>query len=222
MEKIIKPFVELVFGDHTVDFTKDTLQLGIDSFVDEPLKRVPFASFIINSAKLCYNVHDRNLLNQAFTFVKEFYGEAIEPEKLQKYKDSIEEDSKKAEEELGRVLIILNRTIDFEKTIILAKLYRAYINEKIEWDEFVELSEVNERLFVNDISIVLEIYKNGISVDKGKIDNLARIVLTGLLKNDGRFDSDSNVNDVIVSDQIDAVKLTALGNKFCSLIQKNV
>lgn len=100
----------------------------------------------------------RNLLRQTLIFIQEFNKGIISSEKLKEYRFSIEEDSKKAEKEFGRVLIILNRIIDYEKTIILAKLYLSYINEKISWHDFIELSEVGERLFVNDISILFKIY----------------------------------------------------------------
>lgn len=219
MEKMIEPFIELVFDEPTIDFSKDMIQFGIDSLIDGPLKGLPFASFIINSGKFFYNVHDRNLLNQTFKFIQEFNKGTIEPEKLEKYKNSIKENSQKAEKELGRLLIILDRTIDFEKTTNLAKLYKAYVNEIINWNSFIELSEVNERLFINDISVISEIYANGMKVDKERIHNFLRLVSLGLLKNDSRFDSDNCGDSLIASEPVDAVELTILGEQFCNLIQ---
>ncbi|ALB46236.1 hypothetical protein [Clostridium beijerinckii] len=220
MEKIIKPFEKSLFDDSLVDIGTDMIEVGIDSLLEDGLlKDVPIVGTVFKTGKLIYNLYDRNLLRQTLIFIQEFNKGIISYEKLKEYRSSIEDDHKKAEKELGRVLIILNRTIDFEKTIILARLYLAYINEKITWDDFIELSEVNERLFVNDISILSKIYINGMNVDKGKIHNFLRLVSVGLLKSDSRFDSSNCGNSIISSEPIDAVELTLLGDKFCSLIK---
>lgn len=220
MEEIIKPFEKSLFDDSLIDVGTDMIEIGIDSILqDDILKDIPIAGNVFKTGKFIYNLHDRSLLRQTLIFIQEFNKGTIETEKLKKYRSSIEKDSKKAEKELGRVLIILNKIIDHEKTIILAKLYRAYINEIIDWKVFCELSEVNERLFVNDIFILLEIYENGMNVDKEKIHNFSRLVSIGLLRNDSRFDSDNCGASVIASDPIDAVELTLLGEKFCDLIK---
>lgn len=68
-----------------------------------------------------------------------------------------------AEEELGRVIVLLNSNIDLKKSEILAKFYRAYVCEKIDWLMFCELSDATSTLFVSDLEILYDVYKEKIS-----------------------------------------------------------
>lgn len=76
---------------------------------------------------------------------------------MQKYKEKLNANLKFAEEELGRVMIILNGNVDLKKSEILGRLFRAYVEEQIDWDKFCELSEVISRIFISDIALLYDI-----------------------------------------------------------------
>ncbi len=59
--------------------------------------------------------------------------------------------SKKLENELGRILIILNEIKNEEKSKLLTKFYLAYVNEQITWERFCEFADVIENIFVSDL-----------------------------------------------------------------------
>ena len=150
MNEIIDPFKESLFNDKFKGILGDTIEIGIDSILtDDSLREIPIVNTIIGTFKFGQNIHDRNLLKQTMIFIQEFNNNSNN-EKVQKYiskyKKNITNNPKKAEIELGRVMIILNRNIDDIKSSILAKLYLSYIENKIDWSKFCDLSEVNERL----------------------------------------------------------------------------
>ena len=154
MDKLTNDFEKSLFND-SIDIIEDYTEIVIDSFVEEGiLKEIPIVKSIVSVLKIGKNVHERNLLRQALTFIKEFNSGNISKDKLVEYKSTIENNPKKCEEELGRVLILLNNYIDTEKSIMLARLYRAYINKIINWNEFCEFSEIINRLFIQDIQIL--------------------------------------------------------------------
>ena len=62
-----------------------------------------------------------------------------------------------SEKELGRVVLILNNIIDVSKSKMLARLYKAYINKKLTWEEFREYSEIVNRIFLEDIELLRKI-----------------------------------------------------------------
>ena len=131
MDKIIPSFASSLF-DGSKDSIGDITELGIDSLLDDGVfKDLPIVSMLVGVKNTYQNIHDRNLLKQTLTFIKQFNSGSINQEKLNKYRDMLNTDSKKAEKELGRVLIILNSTIDMEKSQMLANLYKSYINELI-------------------------------------------------------------------------------------------
>ncbi len=117
-------------------------------------------NLVIGLGKVGQNIHDRDLLKQTSNFIKAFNKNQINYEKLEKYKRKIEERPKYAEEKLGRVLIILNNTVEVKKSQLLAKVFKAYVEETLNWEEFCEISEVITRLFISDLVLLNKIYKS--------------------------------------------------------------
>lgn len=160
MDKIIPAFETTLFDSTLSDACVDMAELGIDSLLDDGLfKSVPIVSVLVGIGKTAQNLHDRNLLKQTVKFINTFNEKKIPTEKLEKHKDKLKNNPKFAEEELGRVLITLNSNVEIKKSEILAKFYRAYVNEQISWDVFCELSEVTSRMFVSDIKLLFAVYE---------------------------------------------------------------
>ena len=182
MENLAKDFEKSLFND-SIDIIWDYMEINIDSLIEEGiLKDVPIVKSIVSVLKIGKNIHDRNLLKQTLIFIKEFNGGNVSTENLQAYKYRIENDPKKCEEELGRILVLLNNYVDTEKSVMLARLYRAYINKIINWDEFCEYSEIINRIFIQDLKILRNVYKGLIVDDNGENKyRIERLYSTGLL-----------------------------------------
>lgn len=217
MDKLTNDFEKSLFND-SVDIIGDYMEIGIDSFIEEGiLKEIPFVKSIVSMLKIGKNIHDRNLLKQTLTFIKEFNSGNISKDKLVAYKSSIENNPKKCEEELGRILILLNNYVDREKSIMLARLYKSYVMQEINWHEFCEFSEIINRLFIQDIQILKGIKDKNIDImnnreDEFRIERLYSLGLIGLsfnsvtygdLKN-GHINSGRNIGP--------------LGRKLCEII----
>ena len=225
MNEIIDPFKESLFNDKFKGILGDTIEIGIDSILtDDSLREIPIVNTIIGTFKFGQNIHDRNLLKQTMIFIQEFNNNSNN-EKVQKYiskyKKNITNNPKKAEIELGRVMIILNRNIDDIKSSILAKLYLSYIENKIDWSKFCDLSEVNEKMFTLDIETLKDIYLNNTDFDKDKLHNYQRLVSNGLMKNDSKFDSETSSYGIVVTENSKEclkMELTLLGKQFARII----
>ena len=212
MDKIIPSFSSSLF-DGSKDSIGDIVEIGIDSLLDDGLfKDIPIVNMLVGVKNTYQNIHDRNLLKQTLAFIKQFNSGTIDQNKLIKYKELINSDSKKAEKELGRVLIILNSTVDMEKSQMLANLYKAYINEKINWNQFCEFSEIIKMLFLNDSNIIKLIYNHQVTDTSGieiyPIDRLSSLGIVNtamksiMISNSANSRSDKYVN------------LTSIGEKF--------
>lgn len=212
MDKIIPSFASSLF-DGSKDSIGDITELGIDSLLDDSVfKDLPIVSMLVGVKNTYQNIHDRNLLKQTLTFIKQFNSGSINQEKLNKYRDMLNTDSKKAEKELGRVLIILNSTIDMEKSQMLANLYKSYINEKINWNQFCEFAEIIKMLFLNDFNIIDLIYKHQITDTSGieiyPIDRLTSLGIVNTVMKTIMISSNTSSK----SDKY--VNLTTIGQKF--------
>ena len=183
MDKVVPAFETTLFDSTLSGACVNMAELGIDSLLDEGLfKSVPIVSVLIGVGKTAQNIHDRNLLKQTVKFINTFNEKLIAPKKLQKYKDHLRSDPKYAEEELGRVLILLNSNIEIKKSELLARFYRAFVEEKINWALFCELSDITSRMFVSDIQLLLSVYNKKVTDTSQCVGYQAdRLIALGLL-----------------------------------------
>ena len=201
MDKIVPSFQKSLF-DGSKDFIEDIVEVGIDSVLGEGLlKEIPIVGFLIGTKNVVQNLQDRNLLNQTLQFIKEFNSGSIDTRKLSKYKEDISQDNGKAEKELGRVLLILNRILDSKKSKILANFYRNYVNGRISWEVFCELSSVLEMLFISDIKILEDIASNELTDNEDiELYPIDRLNALGLIrKNITVWEESMDLNVLVLS-----------------------
>ena len=214
MDKLTNDFEKSLFND-SIDIIEDYTEIGIDSFIEEGiLKEIPFVRSIVSMLKIGKNIHDRNLLRQTLTFINEFNSGNISKGKLIAYKSTIENNPQKCEEELGRVLILLNSYVDREKSIMLARLYKSYVMQEINWHEFCEFSEIINRLFIEDLRILKYLQEQKkIKGSQGDDFRLERLYSLGIVGN-SYFADFNNLKDNFIEGRV----LNSIGKKFCNII----
>lgn len=170
MNEIIPEFNDSLIINST-DIIGDYLELGIDSILEnEILKEIPIFKSLLSLGKISKNIRERNCLKNLAVFINELNSGNIDAEKLRLHQEELKRNSKKAEKELGRLLIILDQTIDNIKASILGKLYKAYINQVVDWDMFIEFSEITNRLYINDLKILALIYNGNMNDTSNRAD----------------------------------------------------
>lgn len=182
--------------ENSIDVAIDFAEIGLDNLLSditdsEILQEIPIIKTIYSVYKVGLAIQEKHLLKKTLVFIKEFNSKQIKPKKLEKYKKKINEQPHYVEEELGRVLILLNKILDDSKAVILAKLYRNFIEEEIDWKQFCELTDITERIFLSDIKVLLHGYKHK-GVDLGDFPNyhLDRLISIGLFENHNRLGGD--------------------------------
>lgn len=208
----IPAFKESLFEHPIADIASDVAEFGIDTVLtDGPLKELPIFSLILGAAKAIRSVSERNLLKNTATFIREMQSEEISPEKLLSYKEKIE-DERFAEQELGRVLILLDCYIDSVKSKMLAVLYRRYIEQEYNWEKFCELSDILERLFIEDLPYLKSTASSPTESMVYHITsipyNLKRLESIGLVSIDNYY---KRFGDVLFQEENVCVSLTATG-----------
>ena len=140
MKNIIPSFKDSLFSKNT------------DILTDFPIIKT-----IASVLKGAYNIYDRNLLKNTLVFIQELNSGTIDEEKYIAYKTTLEHNPNKCEKELGRVILVLNNIIDVSKSKMLSRLFKAYINKVLTWEEFCEYSEIVNRIFLEDIALLKKI-----------------------------------------------------------------
>lgn len=157
MEKLIPAFEQSVFKGSFTNSIIDIAEIGIDSILEEGLlKNLPIINTLLGTTRTFKNIYERNMLKNTALFLNELNSSNISELRLQEYKDRIH-DEKVKEQELGRVLILLNQYVDNIKSLFLGKLFFKYVNQEYTWDKFCELSDILGRLFLSDLSWLTEI-----------------------------------------------------------------
>lgn len=201
------------------DLLKEYIEVGIDTIIEEGLlKDIPIVNTICSLMKFGSSIKERNLLKQTLIFINEFNQYNIHSDKIEQYRQRLQNNPKLLEEELGRVLILLDRQIDTIKSGFLARFFAAYIDGEIDWDKFCELHDILERLFISDINNLVLVYQNnGIDHNQEIIYRHDRLLSIGLLKNENRVGS----NMFISGDDNKLEKLMVLseiGKIFCDIV----
>lgn len=203
------------------DSLTDIAELSLDAVLqDSVLKDIPVLGTIASLCKTGVNLRERNLIRQTAIFITSFNNRSIEQDKLDRYRESLEENPKKAEKELGRVILLLDRMLEEKQSEILGAFYNSYVKGALSWDQFVELTEVNERMFLADYtelrSIGLKSITQSEDVSDTRMYHVQRLESLGLvIENRYRLHSG---NILSYPDTDDRFVLTSLGMTFYNLM----
>ena len=204
--------------DATLELSMDIAEIGVDElFENEIIREIPFVKTVYSVYKIGTAIEERHLIKKTLLFIKQFNAKTINKKKLKKYRERLENYPEYAEEELGRVLILLNKTIDNKKAVILANLYRSYVEEEIQWDQFCELSDITDRIVLSDVKILFYAYQNkGVNLYDFDNYHLDRLISLGVLENKQRIGANLILNGNPDEEKdLKDVSITNLGIIFC-------
>ncbi|MBQ9313691.1 MAG: hypothetical protein IJ220_01630 [Clostridia bacterium] len=218
MNELINDLKNSIFNNSS-DLIADYLEIGVDTQItNEIIKEVPIVKTLLAMFKIGKNIYDWNLLKNTEEFVQEFNRGEVDKEKIDKYKNELEKNSQKCEKEFGRVLLLLNKFIDKEKAFMLSRLFKAYVEEKINWKEFCEYSEIVDRLFINDLELLKKIKNQDVDIMKSREDvfRVERLYSLGLI---GICWTKELTWQDVGEGHINSIRtINPLGEKFCDIV----
>ncbi len=150
---LIPSFRESIFRP-MADPMMDIGEVFLDTvFEDGILKDIPIIGTIAGITKATVAIRERQLAKNTYAFIKGIREKTISQEKLEEYRHKLD-DPKVADKELGYVLLLLDREIHTEKSVILGHMYAAMVDQSISWEQFQELSEALDRMFMADFPVL--------------------------------------------------------------------
>lgn len=213
MEKLLPAFKDSLFMNFSepgVDWLEDTLDSLINN---EAVESIPILKTLIGFCKTGAAIHERNLMRQTIAFLLGLKNGSLTEEQIAAYRKKVFKNQKRALQELERILIVLNQQIDVQHSQILGLFYRAYVDQKIDWNTFCELDEINRRMFTNDYDVLFNFEMleetEMQQADHYRVDRLASL---GLLQ--GKKSSQT-LSDVFNGTK--TYELSYIGNCFISI-----
>lgn len=151
---IIPAFRDSIFQDSS-DVLKEYSEIAIDTILGQnAFANIPIVSTVVAICKTGLNIKEQNYLRQTLAFIKGFNSGSVDQDKIEAYRKILVSDSQRAEKELGRVMVILDATIEQEQSEVLGRFYKAYVWGSYDWDMFRQLSAANQKLFFNDYEML--------------------------------------------------------------------
>ena len=144
-------------GADVVELAGETTELIIDSVLGEDgiLKDIPFVGFAIKLCNITSKVHEKHSLYKLKAFIDAFNSGSIEPEKTDARKKKFLAKKNFRKCELEYLLILIERYIGYDKPKMLAKLYAAYLDGFIIWEELTMYAEVIDRFLPLDCNTLI-------------------------------------------------------------------
>lgn len=179
------------------DVLQETMEVTLDSFIkDGLLKDLPIIKYVASAYNMVNDIRSWHTIRKLAVFIEEFNRGILDNDKYDEYIQLLSKDSKRINRELDYIVIIVDRMLEMEKPTMLAKLYMAYLEKQISWNEFAKYSIVTERFLYGDYE-VLEKGTIRVSDETNIDDAILRLEALGLMiekKDNGLFVKRENGN----------------------------
>lgn len=203
---------ETVIFDSVLETGIDLAEVGIDLLCeDEILKDIPILGTVFKLGKTVFSISRRMYIKKILIFAQEMQKGNVDKETLQKHKEELLADPKLYNSELETIVEYINRQVGYKKSKYYAKTYILYLNQEIEYDDFIMLFEIIDQIFLSDIDAFEAIYEKDV-LEKEHSYNM---VSCKRLSNCGLIDF---FNGMVVkdpdSDAMIFAKITSIGKYF--------
>lgn len=158
-------------------------ELGLDALVEDGLfKDVPVISTITAVYRIGKSFRERHHLAKLISFLNTINKGIVDEEKRNSYREKFTSNEKFRNQELEYIMVLIDRYISLDKPQMLAKLYLAYLDEKIIWEEFTMYAEVIDRFLLLDCRTLTSDSEKFI-VPRGIVggESILRLVALGLM-----------------------------------------
>ena len=206
--ELCSKFENAVRVKYSLDDTQKTFSLFSNKKENKKFKidKVPIMKYVVDTYNVFDDIRGRNFLRKLDIFIRSFNSGIATEEDIEKQK--LKFLKKNRNKELEYIMIIIDRYLDIDKPEILAKMYLAYLDKIITWDEFCAYSEITNSLLKMDIKYLIQ---NETVITKNNIisSELLRLTGNGLMynyQNDSLFEENKNGGFSIFSNSFERVK----------------
>ncbi|REC42440.1 hypothetical protein [Chryseobacterium sp. 5_R23647] len=160
------PIIEVIKTQNFTDLISDVNEVILDSFLEDGLvKDIPIFGLFFKGKNFVSTIQDKLFYKKMFTFLKELENTSSEDRK--KETEKIDKNPNYRTKVGEKLLFIINENNDCEKSKYIGILFKKFINQNLNYDDFIRLSNcinktniIDLNNFINDISIETSLQKN--------------------------------------------------------------
>ncbi|WP_026932633.1 hypothetical protein [Christiangramia echinicola] len=207
-ESIESKLIDQISDSSIQNLAADFTEIALDTILEnEVLKDFPVIGTISNVIKASKNIRDKIFAKKVLLFLQSLNDCSLE--QREKFTKQIDQNPKKKQKVGEAVIVLLDRIDDMDKPQIIGNLFKAYINEDINYDDFIKMSSIINKINLKDLILLKNSASRDIPVDIS--ENLA---FNGLM-NIGILDEPLTMDKTHISPTLYYVK-----NKIASKIFK--
>lgn len=136
-----------------LDVAADAAEQALDAFLEEgPLKEISVFKYFLAAWRAPAQVRDLLFAKKIAKFYKPL--QDIREAERREFVDRIEKEPDFQRRVGQHLLLIVDRLDNMAKPELLAGAFRAYVEEEISWEQFLDLSVVIDRCLVSDLGYV--------------------------------------------------------------------
>lgn len=176
----------LAFGnsltEEASEIAGEYVELGLDALTEDGLfKELPFVSSVVTVYRIGKSLRERHHVAKLISFLNEINKGIADEEKRQQYREKFTSNENFRNQELEYLLVLIDRYISFDKPQMLAKLYLAYLDGTIIWEEFTMYAEIIDRFLLFDKRNLISEASRTIVYKNIGCDSILRLVSLGLM-----------------------------------------
>ena len=151
---------------------------------DGILKDIPIVSTAIALYKIGNSIKERHNLKKLLIFLNEINNGIADEEKRKDYQYKFQNNDNFRDREIEYLLVLIDRYVNYDKPKWLAKLYLAYLDGTIIWEELTMYAEVIDRFLLLDCNYLISDADTYTTHRNIGAEPILRLVALGLMVED--------------------------------------
>jgi hypothetical protein len=185
MEKSLSTAFADSLKEESVACIGEYAEIGLDAIMEDGiLKDIPIVSTAIALYKIGNSIKERHYLKKLLAFLNEINKGIADEQKRKDYQQKFQSNEKFRNQEIEYLLVLIDRYISYDKPQMLAKLYLAYLDGIIIWEELTMYAEVIDRFLLLDCKTLISDVSAFRTLRDGGADSILRLVALGLMIED--------------------------------------
>lgn len=142
--------------EESISCVSEYVEMGLDAVMEDGiLKDIPIVSTAIALYKIGSSLKERHNLKKLLVFLNELNNRILDEQKRKEYQQKFQSNEKFRNQEIEYLLVLIDRYISYDKPQMLAKLYLAYLEGSIIWEELTMYAEVVDRFLLLDCGTLI-------------------------------------------------------------------
>ena len=176
MDQISSSLYETIISYELKDLSVDIAEVFTDEFLEEGIiKELPIIKTIHSIYKTGISIKDKLFIKKLLYFLKEFKN--VDLKKRTELINKIDHSETYKTKVGEKLLLIIDRVDEYEKAEIIGKLFKAFLNEILDYDLFIRCSKIVENVVPDDLKSFIKV-----DVEKYELVDISDYISWGVLE----------------------------------------